>query len=855
MKNRLKKALSLLMALSILCSFAVLPASAATAGSNVEIKVEAGDWTGARGSEECEVTVWAEADEEFTLANATFALKFNKDLMTCADADVVANSAFANLTLNANGAAGVTCAMAAAGTNVVSSTNGRVDLLTVTFHIKSADSEKQTSKFEIVETGNGVLSAGSTDSEYNEISHTVTGGSANTVVPGTEPALNSVSLAKQAISEFNGAAETIQATAVAGTANVDATAMVDWSIAPTDKGVTIDAETGLISVAKNAQSATYTVTATPVAGQTSGEAKSADLTITRAAAAETTVTVSGPGTITVPKTAETPNSTASYTALVENQFGEVMEGQTVTWSVSGATTGVSIRDNVVTVTHEAVKDTNITVTANCGDKSGTKTVKLVDIEVTPVIKANPVYGDKWNQIVTGVTAKLGEDTVAGTFTVENANVMPAAGEGRTTNVTFKSTDGQYEVTVPVTVNVAKRPITITLPNNTASCEYDGEAHTAVTMTATAEVDGASLTCTPTAEVTGTDAGTYEVAYTCESDNYIVTVKGGDLVISKAEIPAEKVSQKPLESFKLYDDVEVSFKKEGKTITQISVRIAEGSATEAGLKKDLADANKRTILTIEDEVGNEYEFTIKSWKLKEGTTFKSNGWNTFVADELVGVDDDAVAYLANHAPVLPEFVVKMTASASGGSGSGGGSSSGWDWGDRGGQIIDITPKSVFTDVPDGYTFQKDIVWVYYRGIMKGTSATTFSPTSSTNRQQLWMVLGRLSGSNPGDMATARAWAKNTGVSDGTSPTGSLTRQQMVTMLYRWAQSKGYTGVASGSIAGYADASSVAGYAREAMAWAVGNGIISGSGNNLMPNGTATRAQFAAIMHRFCEKFGV
>ena len=51
MKNRLKKALSLLMALSILCSFAVLPASAATAGSNVEIKVEAGDWTGARGSE------------------------------------------------------------------------------------------------------------------------------------------------------------------------------------------------------------------------------------------------------------------------------------------------------------------------------------------------------------------------------------------------------------------------------------------------------------------------------------------------------------------------------------------------------------------------------------------------------------------------------------------------------------------------------------------------------------------------------------------------------------------------------------------------------------------------------------
>lgn len=855
MKNRLRKVLSLLMALSILCSFAVLPASATEAGTNVKINVEASAWTGARGSERCTVTVWAEADGEFQMANATFALKFDKDLMTCAEDDVVMATEFSAGQVNPNNTTGsVVCALASAGGKNIASANGKVDLLTATFQVKSADSEKQTSKFEITATSQGALSSSFSDEEYNEVNHTVTGGKVNTVVPGTEPALNSVSLAKESIGSFNGEAETIQASAIAGTANVDATAMVSWSIAPADKGVTIDAETGLISVAKNAQSATYTVTATPVAGQTSGEAKTDTLTITRAAAAVTTVTVSGPGTITVPKTAETPDSTASYTAVVENQFGEVMENQTVTWTVSSAA-GVSISDNVVTVTNAAAKDTEITVTATCGGKSGTKTVKLVDIEVTPIVKANPVYGDKWSQIVTGVTAKLGEDTVAGTFTVGEANVMPAAGEGRTTNVTFKSTDGQYEVTVPVTVNVAKRPITITLPNNTASCEYDGEAHTAAVMTATAEVDGATLTCTPTAEVTGTDAGTYEVAYTCESDNYIVTVKGGDLVISKAEIPADKVSQKPLESFKLYDDVEVSFKKEGKTITQISVRIAEGSVTEAGLKKDLADANKRTVLTVEDEDGNEYEFTIKSWKLKEGTTFKSNGWNTFVADELVGVDDDAVAYLANHAPVLPEFVVKMTASASGGSGSGGGSSSGWDWGDRGGQIIDITPKSVFTDVPDGYTFQKDIVWVYYRGIMKGTSATTFSPTSSTNRQQLWMVLGRLSGSNPGDMATARAWAKNTGVSDGTSPTGSLTRQQMVTMLYRWAQSKGYTGVTSGSIAGYADASSVASYAREAMAWAVGNGIISGSGNNLMPNGTATRAQFAAIMHRFCEKFGV
>lgn len=835
---------SVCLAVVMLASLAVLPAYAVEK-ANVKVSLENAQWNG----NNCTVEIVAEGDFEFV--TGSIKVSFDKESMVFADVTNGVDGFAPTVTkaANANTKGSFTIAYLD-----ITATNHAVQdgqtIATCNFTAKP-DIEACSATLSIEE----VTLAYQPDEAGDAVSHEVTkGADVTTNVPGLAPELKSVTLVKDTIDAFNGVAETIQANAVGGKADKNVNSMVDWSIAPADKGVTIDAETGLISVAKNAQSATYTVTATPVAGQTSGEAKTDTLTITRAAAAVTTVTVSGPGTITVPKTAETPDSTASYTAVVENQFGEVMENQTVTWTVSSAA-GVSISDNVVTVTNAAAKDTEITVTATCGGKSGTKTVKLVDIEVTPIVKANPVYGDKWSQIVTGVTAKLGEDTVAGTFTVGEANVMPAAGEGRTTNVTFKSTDGQYEVTVPVTVNVAKRPITITLPNNTASCEYDGEAHTAAVMTATAEVDGATLTCTPTAEVTGTDAGTYEVAYTCESDNYIVTVKGGDLVISKAEIPADKVSQKPLESFKLYDDVEVSFKKEGKTITQISVRIAEGSVTEAGLKKDLADANKRTVLTVEDEDGNEYEFTIKSWKLKEGTTFKSNGWNTFVADELVGVDDDAVAYLANHAPVLPEFVVKMTASASGGSGSGGGSSSGWDWGDRGGQIIDITPKSVFTDVPDGYTFQKDIVWVYYRGIMKGTSATTFSPTSSTNRQQLWMVLGRLSGSNPGDMATARAWAKNTGVSDGTSPTGSLTRQQMVTMLYRWAQSKGYTGVTSGSIAGYADASSVASYAREAMAWAVGNGIISGSGNNLMPNGTATRAQFAAIMHRFCEKFGV
>ena len=147
----------------------------------------------------------------------------------------------------------------------------------------------------------------------------------------------------------------------------------------------------------------------------------------------------------------------------------------------------------------------------------------------------------------------------------------------------------------------------------------------------------------------------------------------------------------------------------------------------------------------------------------------------------------------------------------------------------------------------------IEWAYENGYMNGKTATTFQPDGSVTRQQLWMILARLSGANPADMAEARTWAMSTGVSDGSNPGTAVSRQQMVTMLYRYAGLMGYTISGTADLASYPDSASVSGYAQDAMSWSVANGIVAGTASGTLdPSGTATRAQFSVILMRFCEK---
>ncbi len=168
--------------------------------------------------------------------------------------------------------------------------------------------------------------------------------------------------------------------------------------------------------------------------------------------------------------------------------------------------------------------------------------------------------------------------------------------------------------------------------------------------------------------------------------------------------------------------------------------------------------------------------------------------------------------------------------------------------------DGSSDAAFSDVPDTHWAIKEITWAAENGIMNGIGGGQFAPDRTVTRQQLWMVMARLGGSNPADMAAARSWAMSNNISDGTRPGEALTRQQLVAILYRYAQLMGYPTTGAADTSTFPDHATVSAYAKDAMAWAVGNGIVTGtSDGRLNPGGTASRAQFAVIMYRFDQKF--
>ena len=158
---------------------------------------------------------------------------------------------------------------------------------------------------------------------------------------------------------------------------------------------------------------------------------------------------------------------------------------------------------------------------------------------------------------------------------------------------------------------------------------------------------------------------------------------------------------------------------------------------------------------------------------------------------------------------------------------------------------------FTDVAEGDWFYDYVEYVYANGLMDGTSDTTFEPNANMIRAMVWAILTRIDGetvTGANWVETAREWAMANGVSDGENANGYVTREQLATMLWRYAGEP----ASSYSLSAFADADSVSGYAATAMAWAVEHGIITGvTDTTLVPQGTATRAQCAAMLMRFVE----
>lgn len=179
------------------------------------------------------------------------------------------------------------------------------------------------------------------------------------------------------------------------------------------------------------------------------------------------------------------------------------------------------------------------------------------------------------------------------------------------------------------------------------------------------------------------------------------------------------------------------------------------------------------------------------------------------------------------------------------------------------------KLPFTDVHETDWFYNDVLFVYEEGLFAGTSDTTFSPNASMTRAMLVTVLYRLEGQPAvngrsgfsdvqynGYYEDAVTWAADNGIVNGTStttfsPNANVTREQMAAILYRYAQHKKYNTAASSGLNGFTDHASVSGYAAASLEWAVAEKLVNGSAGKLMPTGNATRAQVAAILHRFVE----
>lgn len=183
------------------------------------------------------------------------------------------------------------------------------------------------------------------------------------------------------------------------------------------------------------------------------------------------------------------------------------------------------------------------------------------------------------------------------------------------------------------------------------------------------------------------------------------------------------------------------------------------------------------------------------------------------------------------------------------------------------------KNPFADVNAGDWFYRDVLFSYEKGLMSGMDAAAFAPYANTTRAQIAVIFYRMEGSPAVEGENSFAdvvrgsgtawfydavtWAQQNGIMGGYdnssfAPNDPITREQLAAIFYRYAQYKGYDTTQGGmAIREFHDYESISDYAMSAMAWAVNTGLVKGDSNLLYPKGTATRAEIAAMLHRFVE----
>lgn len=191
-------------------------------------------------------------------------------------------------------------------------------------------------------------------------------------------------------------------------------------------------------------------------------------------------------------------------------------------------------------------------------------------------------------------------------------------------------------------------------------------------------------------------------------------------------------------------------------------------------------------------------------------------------------------------------------------------SSWQDGDAAylpGETLDIISDRVFyaqwtatypfTDLEEAAEYFYDVVDIYERGLMTGTSATTFSPNNAFTRAMMWTVLARMDGADTGGnpwYAKAQAWAMKNNISDGTAPDREMSLQELITLLYRTVGSPTVKHIEQ--FAAFPGAEQVADWAKDAMWWGLQTGVYEFQQPSLNPAGAVSRSEVATAIARFC-----
>ena len=429
-----------------------------------------------------------------------------------------------------------------------------------------------------------------------------------------------------------------------------------------------------------------------------------------------------------------------------------------------------------------------------------------------------------------VTLPYGTDVTAGSFVIVTSDAGATVGaltnEGNVWTFTVTAEDGVTSKTYTITVSFTEAPKSNDA--NVSSVTVAGVEATAgenntytVTLPYGTDVTAGSFV------IVTSDAGATVGALTNEGNVWTFTVTAEDGVTSKTYTITVSFTEAPKSNDANVSSVTVAgFKAVAGANNSYTVTVPYGTVVKTG-SFVIVTRHPRAAVSALTNTRNIWSFTVTA---EDGVT---------TAVYTVTVNTAALPE-----PITPGVDNKRPASKP-------------------------EVKLPFTDVSTSDWFYDDVAFVYKNGLFSGTDSRSFSPNASMTRAMLVTVLYRLEGeptvTGRSSFTDVRSgayyeksviWAAANGIVTGTdstsfSPDAKVTREQLAAILYRYAQYRKLDTDASAKLNSFTDADSVSAYASEALGWAVSEGLINGASGKLMPKGDATRAQVAAILHRFVK----